>query len=116
VRPPPPRTRAGALTRTNAPPARRTRRRVQENPDLFAWLTGQQEAPPALAANGCFAALKAHVEAQMGALRDDRTRAPPGATWVRGWADTNKPGSEPVTPGAAGRSGPPPPLPGPGAQ
>lgn len=72
----------------------------QENPDLFGWLTSQQAAPAELLANGAFQKLKAHVDTQLTELRDIRSQAPAGATWVRGWDDSSK------SPSSAGHAKP----------
>lgn len=75
-----------------------------ENPDLFKWLTGQEQPPALLLANPAFVQLRLHVarslekSAREGALSGVRalglrsrtagTRAKLGTEWVRGWSDT----------------------------
>ncbi|KAL4444674.1 hypothetical protein ABPG77_002491 [Micractinium sp. CCAP 211/92] len=60
----------------------------QENPDMFKWLTSQEEAPEALQRNSAFQALQAHVRS----MTDKHHSVPPAAgaapkEWVRGWTD-----------------------------
>ncbi|KAL4855819.1 Succinate dehydrogenase assembly factor 2 [Chlorella vulgaris] len=61
----------------------------QENPDMFKWLTAQEEAPKELRRNRAFRALQAHVQS----LTDKHHKVPRPAgeapkQWVRGWTDT----------------------------
>lgn len=61
---------------------------LQENPDLFKWLTGQQEAPSQLQANAAFTALKQHVGQQLSDSCHTASQAAPGKEWLRGWDDS----------------------------
>ncbi|EIE19846.1 hypothetical protein COCSUDRAFT_67604 [Coccomyxa subellipsoidea C-169] len=61
----------------------------QENPDLFKWLTGQEEAPQAMQANPAFVDMKHNVEERLAAHRDNAAMSQPGKDWVRGWDDWN---------------------------
>jgi succinate dehydrogenase flavin-adding protein (antitoxin of CptAB toxin-antitoxin module) len=67
-----------------------------ENPDLFAWLTGQAAPPPAVAANPVFAAIAGDIAAKLRAGAPAAARAAAGVAWKRGWDDK----------GEAKRSGP----------
>ena len=86
----------------------------QENPDLYKWLTGQQQPPPDMArtlpqpplpptcsaacgvqvANPAFASLLSHVTHFLEAKSRVATRAKLGAEWVRGWGDSGEPGAD----------------------
>ncbi|KAL4427648.1 hypothetical protein ABPG75_001737 [Micractinium tetrahymenae] len=60
----------------------------QENPDMFKWLTAQEEAPEELQRNRAFQALQAHVKAMTD--KHHSVPAAPGAApkeWLRGWTD-----------------------------
>lgn len=63
----------------------------QENPDMFKWITQQEQAPPELQANRAFQALQAHVKSMT-----DRHHSVPSTAgeerkeWVRGWTDSGK--------------------------
>ena len=58
---------------------------------MFKWLTGQLPAPPDVASNAAFAALRADVAAAMAQKAPEGTRARPGAEWRRGWSDGQTP-------------------------
>ncbi|PNH04084.1 Succinate dehydrogenase assembly factor 2, mitochondrial [Tetrabaena socialis] len=60
----------------------------EENPDLFKWLTGQLPAPDHMTGNPVFVAIRGHVAQQLQEWAPVQTRAPSGATWVRGWDDS----------------------------
>jgi len=60
-----------------------------ENPDLFAWLTGQTPPPPDVAANPVFNAISGTVAARLAASA--APRAAPGVAWKKGWDDKGKP-------------------------
>ncbi|WIA12036.1 hypothetical protein OEZ85_012115 [Tetradesmus obliquus] len=68
----------------------------QENPDLFKWLTGQQQAPQELQQNPAYQALSKHVAEQLAANSPQEAQAAAGKEWVRGWDDYNKSGSSPA--------------------
>jgi len=56
----------------------------QENPDVFAWITGQLPAPPHVEANAAFASLR---DTTVGRVRGLGVRSRPGLPWRRGWGD-----------------------------
>ncbi|KAF5837783.1 Flavinator of succinate dehydrogenase-domain-containing protein [Dunaliella salina] len=59
----------------------------QENPDMFKWLTGQEQAPETMLANPTYMALLNDVQQQLSHKRDDRAVTPAGKEWSRGWDD-----------------------------
>jgi len=59
----------------------------QENPDMFKWLTGQEQAPETMLANSTYMALLNDVQQQLSHKRDDRAVTPTGKEWSRGWDD-----------------------------
>ncbi|KAF6253390.1 Flavinator of succinate dehydrogenase-domain-containing protein [Scenedesmus sp. NREL 46B-D3] len=72
----------------------------QENPDLFKWLTGQQQVPQQMQQNSAYQALSKHVTEQLAANSPQEAQAAAGVEWVRGWDDSNKsssssPGQDP---------------------
>lgn len=60
----------------------------QENPDLFKWLTGQQEAPSDLSSNRAYQALQQHVKQQLADSCHAASQAAHGKEWLRGWDDS----------------------------
>jgi succinate dehydrogenase flavin-adding protein (antitoxin of CptAB toxin-antitoxin module) len=73
-----------------------------ENPDLFKWLTGQDEPPEEMKRNTAFSDLHAHVRAQMREHAHPGARAAPGQEWARGWDDAWKKGGAAEGGAAAG--------------
>ena len=61
-----------------------------ENPDLFKWLTMQEEAPAEYKANAAYRSLEAHCVKFLDEKSDKETRAAMGREWIRGWNDTGK--------------------------
>jgi len=61
-----------------------------ENPDLFKWLTMQEEAPAEYKANAAYRSLEAHCGKFLDEKSDKETRAAMGREWIRGWNDTGK--------------------------
>lgn len=61
-----------------------------ENPDLWKWLTGQEQPPEAVSANPVFSAVQENVLKNLNNLSAPETRATPGQPWVRGWDDFKK--------------------------
>ncbi|XP_020248242.1 succinate dehydrogenase assembly factor 2, mitochondrial [Asparagus officinalis] len=57
-----------------------------ENPDLWKWLTGQEQPPEAVNTNPVFAAVRSRVTENLNHSAPE-TRANPGQPWVRGWDD-----------------------------
>ena len=63
----------------------------EENPDLYAWLTGQKEAPERLAKeNEAFEELRKHVHKFLDEKSDKKSRTVHGKEWVRGWHDAGQ--------------------------
>ncbi|KAL5995725.1 hypothetical protein ACLOJK_025794 [Asimina triloba] len=60
---------------------------ADENPDLWKWLTGQDQPPEAVNRNPVFAALHAKVMDNLNSHAAPEVRARPGQPWVRGWDD-----------------------------
>ncbi|KAL0415465.1 UNVERIFIED_CONTAM: Succinate dehydrogenase assembly factor 2, mitochondrial [Sesamum latifolium] len=58
-----------------------------ENPDLWKWLTGQEQPPEAVNANPVFTSVKERVTNNLDNHAAPETRATPGQSWVRGWDD-----------------------------
>ena len=61
-----------------------------ENPDLFAWLTGQVPAPPEVSQNAAFKSIAADVAERLHRHRPQEAKSKEGAKWVRGWDDIKK--------------------------
>ncbi|KAM3278954.1 hypothetical protein ACQJBY_046321 [Aegilops geniculata] len=60
-----------------------------ENPDLWKWLTGQEQPPETV-----FAAIKSKVTDNLSKHSSPETRSAPGQPWVRGWDDKDKRGPD----------------------
>ncbi|XP_068661300.1 succinate dehydrogenase assembly factor 2, mitochondrial [Aristolochia californica] len=58
-----------------------------ENPDLWKWLTGQEQPPEAVINNPVFSAVRSKVLFNLDSHAAPETRAKPGHPWVRGWDD-----------------------------
>eukprot|EP00246_Nothoceros_aenigmaticus_P000609 TRINITY_DN10863_c0_g1_i2.p1 TRINITY_DN10863_c0_g1~~TRINITY_DN10863_c0_g1_i2.p1 ORF type:complete len:163 (+),score=23.34 TRINITY_DN10863_c0_g1_i2:106-594(+) len=67
-----------------------------ESPDLWKWVTGQEEPPPTVAENPVFSAIRHYVSEKLLNYSPPDTRATPGLPWVRGWDDNRKPGGPQV--------------------
>ncbi|CAO2149106.1 unnamed protein product [Urochloa humidicola] len=61
-----------------------------ENPDLWKWLTGQEQPPKDLNSNQVFTAIKSKVTDNLTKHASPETRSTPGQPWVRGWDDIKK--------------------------
>ncbi|CAO2144308.1 unnamed protein product, partial [Urochloa humidicola] len=61
-----------------------------ENPDLWKWLTGQEQPPEDLNSNQVFTAIKSKVTDNLTKHASPETRSTPGQPWVRGWDDIKK--------------------------
>ncbi|KAL5759085.1 hypothetical protein ACOSP7_021696 [Xanthoceras sorbifolium] len=68
-----------------------------ENPDLWKWLTGQEQPPEAVKNNSVFSALHNKVMNNLNNHASPETRATPGQPWVRGWDDFKKGRDSPIT-------------------
>ncbi|KAG9447282.1 hypothetical protein H6P81_013410 [Aristolochia fimbriata] len=58
-----------------------------ENPDLWKWLTGQEQPPATVSNNPVFSAVQSKVMSNLDSHAAPETRAKPGHPWVRGWDD-----------------------------
>ncbi|CAN4086545.1 unnamed protein product [Withania somnifera] len=67
-----------------------------ENPDLWKWLTGQEQPPDAINANPVFSAVREKVMNNLDKHASPETRAVPGKPWVRGWDDIKKGRDAPI--------------------
>lgn len=61
-----------------------------ENPDLWKWLTDQEQPPEDLNSNPVFSAIKSKVTDNLTKHASPETRSTPGQPWVRGWDDIKK--------------------------
>ncbi|OMO94766.1 hypothetical protein CCACVL1_05841 [Corchorus capsularis] len=61
-----------------------------ENPDLWKWLTNQEQPPEAVSNNPVFSAVQEKVLKNLNDHSAPETRAIPGQPWVRGWDDIKK--------------------------
>ncbi|KAJ4728907.1 Succinate dehydrogenase assembly factor 2, mitochondrial [Melia azedarach] len=61
-----------------------------ENPDLWKWLSGQEQPPEAVRTNPVFSAVHSKVMNNLNIHSSPETRAEPGKPWVRGWDDFKK--------------------------
>ncbi|XP_062174349.1 succinate dehydrogenase assembly factor 2, mitochondrial-like [Alnus glutinosa] len=61
-----------------------------ENPDLWKWLTGQEQPPEAVKINPVFTSMHDKVMNNLNSYAAPETRATPGQPWVRGWDDIKK--------------------------
>ncbi|KAI9177175.1 hypothetical protein LWI29_001522 [Acer saccharum] len=68
-----------------------------ENPDLWKWLTGQEQPPEAVKNNPVFSAVHDKVMNNLNSHASPETRSTPGQTWVRGWDDFKKGRDSPIT-------------------
>ncbi|KAH6771976.1 succinate dehydrogenase assembly factor [Perilla frutescens var. hirtella] len=68
-----------------------------ENPDLWKWLTCQEQPPEAVNQNPVFVALREKVVNNLDNHAAPETRATTGQPWVRGWDDFKKGRDSPVT-------------------
>ncbi|KAM1185850.1 hypothetical protein ACFX2I_015015 [Malus domestica] len=68
-----------------------------ENPDLWKWLSGQEQPPEALQTNPVFTAVRNKIMNNLNSYAAPETRATPGQPWVRGWDDIKKSLGGPLT-------------------
>ncbi|CAM8969796.1 unnamed protein product [Rhodiola kirilowii] len=61
-----------------------------ENPDLWKWVSGQEQPPEAVEKNPVFCAVRSKVLDNLNSHSALETRAVPGKPWVRGWPDDIK--------------------------
>ncbi|MFX6572754.1 succinate dehydrogenase assembly factor 2, partial [Acinetobacter baumannii] len=68
-----------------------------ENPDLWKWLSCQEQPPEAVGKNPVFLAVRERVANNLDNHAAPATRATPGQPWVRGWDDYKKGRDSPIT-------------------
>ncbi|KAL5565259.1 hypothetical protein UlMin_028423 [Ulmus minor] len=68
-----------------------------ENPDLWKWLTVQEQPPDAVKINPVFMAIRGKVMNNLDSHASPETRAKAGQPWVRGWDDYKKGRDSPIT-------------------
>ncbi|GER44055.1 succinate dehydrogenase assembly factor [Striga asiatica] len=68
-----------------------------ENPDLWKWLTGQEQPPEPVSTNPVFLAVREKVANNLDNYAAAETRAMPGQSWVRGWDDFKKGRDSPIS-------------------
>ncbi|KAG6415740.1 hypothetical protein SASPL_123155 [Salvia splendens] len=68
-----------------------------ENPDLWKWLTSQEEPPEAVKVNPVFIAVWKKVTSNLENHAAPGTRATPDQSWVRGWDDFKKGRDSPIS-------------------
>ncbi|KAI8544120.1 hypothetical protein RHMOL_Rhmol08G0270800 [Rhododendron molle] len=68
-----------------------------ENPDLWKWLSGQEQPPEIVTSNPVFCAVRDKVMNNLDSHAAPETRATPGKEWVRGWDDFKKGKDSPIT-------------------
>lgn len=61
-----------------------------ENPELWKWLSGQEQPPEPININPVFTAMREGVMKNLDSHSSPETRATPGQPWVRGWDDIQK--------------------------
>ncbi|CAN1265263.1 Succinate dehydrogenase assembly factor 2, mitochondrial, partial [Linum perenne] len=61
-----------------------------ENPDLWKWLTGQEQPPDGVCQNPVLCEIRDEVMNNLSSHSAAETRAVPGQPWVRGWDDIKK--------------------------
>ncbi|KAI3833659.1 hypothetical protein MKW92_041908 [Papaver armeniacum] len=61
-----------------------------ENPDLWKWLTNQEQPPEAVNNNPVFSALREKVMGNLENHASPETQATSGQPWVRGWDDLKR--------------------------
>ncbi|CAM8885647.1 unnamed protein product [Rhodiola kirilowii] len=61
-----------------------------ENPDLWKWVSGQEQPPEAVEKNPVFCAVRSKVLDNLNSHSAPETRAVPGKPWVRGWDDIKR--------------------------
>ncbi|KAL0749729.1 hypothetical protein Bca101_031732 [Brassica carinata] len=70
---------------------------VQENPDLWKWLTGQEQPPEIVSSNPVFLALHKKVMTNLNKHAAPKTRAEAGQPWVKGWDDFKRGRDAPIS-------------------
>ncbi|XP_042496646.1 succinate dehydrogenase assembly factor 2, mitochondrial-like [Macadamia integrifolia] len=68
-----------------------------ESPDLWKWLSGQEQPPEAVNSNPVFRAVHDKVMNNLNSHSAPETRALPGEPWVRGWDDMKRGRDSPIS-------------------
>lgn len=66
-----------------------------ENPDLWKWLSGQEQPPDTVSNNPVFVSIQSGVIGNLNAYASPATRTDPGRPWLTGWDDKKVLGSGP---------------------
>ncbi|KAK8969936.1 hypothetical protein KSP40_PGU004059 [Platanthera guangdongensis] len=69
--------------------------RDAENPDLWKWLSGQEQPPDTVSNNPVFVSIQSGVIGNLKAHASPATRTDPGHPWLTGWDDKKVLGSGP---------------------
>ncbi|KAK1363921.1 Ankyrin repeat family protein [Heracleum sosnowskyi] len=67
-----------------------------ENPDLWRWLSGQEQPSESISNNPVFKAVHKKVMGNLDNYASPETRATAGKPWVRGWDDFKKGKDSPI--------------------
>ncbi|XP_022543132.1 succinate dehydrogenase assembly factor 2, mitochondrial-like isoform X2 [Brassica napus] len=68
-----------------------------ENPDLWKWLTAQEQPPEIVSSNPVFLALHKKVMTNLNKHAAPETRAAAGQPWVKGWDDFKRGRDAPIS-------------------
>ncbi|CAN6851203.1 hypothetical protein HID58_046611 [Brassica napus] len=68
-----------------------------ENPDLWKWLTSQEQPPEIVSSNPVFLALHKKVMTNLNKHAAPETRAAAGQPWVKGWDDFKRGRDAPIS-------------------
>ncbi|KAF2536520.1 hypothetical protein F2Q70_00004295 [Brassica cretica] len=68
-----------------------------ENPDLWKWLTGQEQPPEIVSSNPVFLALHKKIMTNLNKHAAPKTRAEAGQPWVKGWDDFKRGRDAPIS-------------------
>ncbi|KAJ4910003.1 Succinate dehydrogenase assembly factor 2 [Raphanus sativus] len=68
-----------------------------ENPDLWKWLTAQEQPPEIVSSNPVFLALHKKVMTNLNKHAAPETRAEAGQPWVKGWDDFKRGRDAPIS-------------------
>ncbi|KAF2600348.1 hypothetical protein F2Q68_00008337 [Brassica cretica] len=69
----------------------------KENPDLWKWLTSQEQPPEIVSSNPVFLALHKKVMTNLNKHAAPETRAAAGQPWVKGWDDFKRGRDAPIS-------------------
>mmetsp|Transcript_27487 Transcript_27487/g.77757 ORF Transcript_27487/g.77757 Transcript_27487/m.77757 type:complete len:112 (+) Transcript_27487:703-1038(+) len=61
---------------------------LEENPDLFQWLTGQIDPPEEITSNIAYKKLREEIAGRVASNTQVASKSQPGEQWIRGWSDS----------------------------